>query len=66
MYGHLGEIFRNASALSKGRSGLMVWGNAEGFDRMQTDSQPLSLLFEDPHEVQRAQSAGSMMCSANL
>lgn len=62
VYGHLGKIFRNASALSKGRSGLMVWGNAEGFEGMQKDSHPLSLFFEDQHEVQRVQSAGSMMC----
>lgn len=40
----------------------MVWGNAEGFEGMQKDSHPLSLFFEDQHELQRVQSAGSMMC----
>lgn len=66
MFSLIGENFRNALVLSKGRSGFMVCWNAESFEGMQRYPQQLSLFSEDQHEVQRVQGAGSMMCYGNL
>lgn len=57
MYGLLGEFFRNVSALSKGRSGLLVWWNAE------LSSTPVLTLWRSAWGTEGPR---SWKCSGNL